>query len=411
MDKWFKSKWFVRGISLVFAIMLYVFVAMEEADDPDNDLTFWPISSKSEVVENIPVEIRINSEKFVVSGVPEFVDVTLEGTSTSVLETTIRQRDFKVYVDLQGFGEGEHTVDLRHEDIPTELEASIDPSSIEVIIEERSTEEFNVQVDFVNEDQLPEGYELGEIEVNPGTVTITSSKSVIEEIRIVKVYIDVAGLTEPVEELELPVNVYDSQGNELRVRVEPEQVSVSAEIDNPSKSVSVSVPTTGTLPEGYSLVSMEPNVEEVTVFATSERLADIEEVETEAIDLSELTESGVVNVAFDLPEGVHIPNRQQVEIDVQLEQTRSIEAISIETDNLGDGQAVSFLDPESQDTSITITGNEQDVRELSAEDFRVSVDLAGLSEGEHRVPITIDGPEGITIESEIEEVLIEIVEE
>ncbi|MUK89323.1 hypothetical protein GMD78_13170 [Ornithinibacillus sp. L9] len=409
MDKWFNSKWFVRGISLAFAIMLYVFVAMEQAGTDNENKIFFPgASPQAETVENVPVDIRIDNEKYVVSGVPEFVNVTFEGTSTSILNATVRGRNFDVFVNLEGLGEGEHTVELQYENVPTELDATIDPSTIDVTIEERATKEFNVTVDILNEDQLPAGYELGEVTVNPGTVKITSSKSVIDQIGIVKAFINVAGLTESVEDQQVPVNVYDGQGNELRVRVEPENVSVSAEVDNPSKSVSVSVSTSGTLPEGYSLISIEPSIEEIEVFATSQILADIEEVTTEEIDLSEITESGTISVNLALPEGVQIPNVEQIDVAIELEQTRIIEAVTIEVENLADGQAISFVEPNEEQMSITVVGNEQDVSNLSADDFRLAIDVEGLDEGEHRVPVLIEGPDNITIDGEYEEILIEI---
>ncbi|WP_407058525.1 CdaR family protein [Paracerasibacillus soli] len=77
-----------------------------------------------------------------------------------------------------------------------------------------------MSADFLNKDQLPDGYELGEYKVEPQKVKITSSKSVIEKISLVKVFVNVAGLTESINNREVPVKVYDSQGNELRVRIE-----------------------------------------------------------------------------------------------------------------------------------------------------------------------------------------------
>src|SRR5690625_6301618 len=102
-------------------------------------------------------------------------------------------RNFEVFVDLRHLGEGTHTVDIQYAKVPSELSVYIEPKTIEVEIEERASEEFDVDVDFINIDQLPEGYELGVPDVNPGKVRITSSRSVIDEIAIVKVYIDVAG--------------------------------------------------------------------------------------------------------------------------------------------------------------------------------------------------------------------------
>ena len=96
MDNWFRSKWFIRGISLGFAILLYVFVSIEEVDtekeSPISFTTLFGGSTQTQKLTDIPLDIRIDSERFVVSGVPETVTVSLEGPS-SALEPVIRQRN------------------------------------------------------------------------------------------------------------------------------------------------------------------------------------------------------------------------------------------------------------------------------------------------------------------------------
>ncbi|MEN2768881.1 CdaR family protein [Ornithinibacillus xuwenensis] len=413
MDNWFRSKWFIRGLSLGFAILLYVFVSIEEADTAnDSSIPFSVLfggSSETKVIEDVPLGIRIDSEKYVVSGVPETVKITLEGPS-SELTPTVEQQNFEMFVDLRDLKEGEHEVEIQYEGISDKLGVYVEPKTINVIIEERASNEFDVSVDFINEDKLPEGYEVSDYELNTDTVTITSSEEVIDRIAIVKVFVDLTGVTESIKNREIPVNVYDSQGNELGVIVEPATIVVSATIDNPSKKVPVSVATTGELPEGYTIKSMVPSVEEAEVFAITEILESLEEVKTEPIDLSELSESGTMKVGLALPERVQAPGVEEIEVEVVLEQTKSIDDVTIEVDNLGSGQSVSFIEPDDPQISISVTGNEQDVKELSAEDFRVFVDADGLDTGEHTVPITIEGPENVTYSANIKEVTIEIEE-
>src|SRR5699024_5156693 len=145
MDNWFQSKWFVRIISLAFAILLYVFVTFEVEVEQSEDVDapgFTDSKKVVEVRENIPVDVKINSEKNVVSGVPEEVEVSLEG-SVSVLTPVMKQKNFTTYVDLTELSEGPHTVENQHENIPKELSAYIDPKEIDIKIEERATETFD----------------------------------------------------------------------------------------------------------------------------------------------------------------------------------------------------------------------------------------------------------------------------
>jgi YbbR domain-containing protein len=414
MDNWFRSKWFIRGISLGFAILLYVFVAIEEVDteeeSPISFTTLFGGSTQTQTLPDIPLDdIRIDSEKFVVSGVPETVSVTLEGPS-SAITPVVKQQNIDVFIDLTGLEEGEHQVEIQHEPVSSQLSVYIEPKTINVMIEERSSKDFDVTVDFINTDKLPQGYQIGDHELNTETVTITSSKEIIDRIAIVKVYVDVAGLKESINKREVPVNVYDSQGNELAVRVEPGTVVISAEIENPSKEVPVSIATSGELAEGFELVSMELVTKEVEVFAVSEILDTLDEITTEPVNLSELKQSGTIKVGLVLPEKVQAPDGKELEIVVELEQTKSFDDVAIEVDNLQDGYIVHFVEPSNGQLSITVTGNEQDVRELSTEDFRVFINANDLDTGTSKVPIEVEGPENVSVDVEVEEVTIELEE-
>src|SRR5699024_8178576 len=137
---WFQSKWFIRVISLIFAISLYVFVTVETDTIQDESRIFTGPTKEVQVLDDVPVDIRIDSEKYVVSGVPEHVTVSLEGR-TSFLTPIVRQRNFTVYVDLLDKQAGEHTVQLEYDNVPGELSFYIEPETIDIVIEERATEE------------------------------------------------------------------------------------------------------------------------------------------------------------------------------------------------------------------------------------------------------------------------------
>lgn len=404
MDNWFKSKWFVRGISLGFAILLFIVVYMEETKY-QTESRIPSNSDKVHTFDDVPVDVLIDSERFVVSGVPDVVSLSLEG-STRNLTPVITLRNFEVYVDLRDLGEGKHTVELQHAKIPDELLVYIEPKTIEVDIEERATGEFPVEVEFINVDQLPEGYELGKPEVKPGKVKIVSSRSVIEQIAIVKVYIDVAGLTEPINSREVPVNVYDSQGNVLTVRVDPTSVVVSVSVDNPSKVVPVEVPAIGELPEGFELLSIDPEIEELEVFAMTTILDETEKVFTEEIDLSKITSSGTLEAKIILPKDVFAA-RKTIKVKIEVEQTKVIEDVSIVIKN-NHGQEVIFKDPQQSAMSVTLIGDAKVIKELSQDDIELSIDVNELEAGEHNVPVLIIGPDNLTLSAEFEEVMIEI---
>jgi YbbR domain-containing protein len=407
MDNWFQSKWFIRVLALAFAITLFIFVNVE-TNTSQSESSIPGSNSQIQRLDDVPVQINIDSDNYVVSGVPEFATVSLEGTPASIMPA-ISNRNFSVFVDLQGLEEGNHTVDLEH-NITSDIRAYIEPKTIDVTIEERASEEFPVTVDFLNTDQLPVGYELGDYELDQSTVTVTTSRNVMDQISLVRVYVDVAGIEGPIQNREVPINVYDNQGNELNVRLDRESVVISVDLLNPSNTVPVSVETTGELPEGFSLESISANLDEVEIFAISEVLEGISEITTEEIDLSEVTESGTMEVDLSLPEGVITEELETIEVEIEVEEMRTIEALPIEEEGLAEGQAVTFSDPENGEMEIIVTGNQSVIGELTPEDFRLFIDLSGLEPGEHLVPISVewDELEDIELTGEYEEASITI---
>ncbi|MDY0410251.1 CdaR family protein [Paracerasibacillus soli] len=128
MDKWFRSKWFVRAVALVLACFLY-FVAYTESDTKPKDYSFFGGTDETKVLEDVPVNVRIDAQKYVVSGIPETVSVTVEG-STSNITRADKQRNFEVYVDLRNLGEGEHTVEIEYTNMQKDLQFILSQSQL-----------------------------------------------------------------------------------------------------------------------------------------------------------------------------------------------------------------------------------------------------------------------------------------
>lgn len=403
MDNWFQSKWFVRIVSLAFAVMLYIFVTIEVTPKQDDSLVFPGGQKVVEVMENIPVDIRINGDKYVVSGVPESVSVSLEG-SQSALMPVVRQKNFTVFVDLNDLEEGTHIVEIEHENVPKELAAYIDPKEIEISIEERATADFRIDAELINVDQLPAGYEVGIPVLNLDEVTIVSSRAIIDQISLVKVYIDVANAKESIKNREVPINVYDSQGNEVKVNVKPDSVIASVNIERNSKEVTLKVPTEGKLEEGLVLKSVTPEVEKVEVFGKKAELPSITELTTTPINLDTLKDSDIVTVDVIVPENM-ATSQKTIKVDVQLEREKKIKDVSIGFEN---DAKVKFINPPSGKTNVLVRGTHDIISELKDSDLEVMIDILKLKRGEHTVKLNGKGPEDVRMELAINEVEIEI---
>src|SRR5699024_10599884 len=360
MDKLFQNKWSIRVMALIFAVSLYLFVNIGEGNTAKNDSPVIPspgASDEKEVIDDVPLDVKID-DNYVVSGVPDEVSLTLKG-KPRILRPVVQQENYNVFLDLQGLAEGEHNVDVEYSGIPDDLNVLIKPGTVNVNIEKRAKKEFPLQVELINEDQVPLGYEVGEPEVDIDTVGILSSEDIIEEIAMVKAFVNVADLTESIDNREVPITVYDAQGNDLNVKTDPENATVSVPIERPSKKVPIRVETTGEVPDDFSL-----NVTEY-----KEKITNKNEKEQEK-------------------------NVDDINIDIKEK----------------DAEDVTFEDPESGKITIIAKGSYSVISDLEESDIEASVDLGGMDSRKHKVEVDIEASEGIDFETEPKKVTLTIDE-
>src|SRR5699024_12586678 len=98
------------------------------------------------------------------------------------------------------------------------------------------------------------------------TVRIRSPEGIIEAISMAKASINGADLTEAIDNPEVPITVYGAQRNELNVKTDPENATVSVPHERPSKKVPLSLETTGELPDDFSLKEIEAENNEIEIY-------------------------------------------------------------------------------------------------------------------------------------------------
>ncbi|MFB1052099.1 YbbR-like domain-containing protein [Paraliobacillus sp. JSM ZJ581] len=410
MNDWLNKPWIIRVLSLILAVLIFTVIRFDNQDNNGDALRLDLFSSSQEtqVVNNIPINVKLD-DKYAVSGVPDTANVTLEGT-VSVVQSTATQRNFDVFVDLEDLEPGTYTVPLEYEGISDRLNVTIDPKSIEVTIEEKATAEFEVKVDYTNEELLAAGYELLEATVDPSTVEITSSKSVIDRISVVKAFVDVEGIQESVTINDVKIRVYDSEGNELSARVEPETVSVLIHVDNPNKNIPVSIKTKGEAPDGIKILSITPSDKEVKVFASEKDLEDLTQIETEEIDLSTIQKDTSIKVKLKQQNGVRLVNPNTITVDIKVDRNieKTFDDVSIDIKNVDNPYTASFVEESDGAVDITVTGYKSELDKLNASDFSLSVDASDLNPGEHELTIDSSNLEGLKLDLSSETVKIRI---
>lgn len=395
MDKLLKSNWFVILISFIFALMLYSIVAvpknMQNANtDARNDGT--------ERIENVEVHAYYDDAKYVVSGIPEAVDVTLTGTPTQLFMARM-EKNLEVYVDLNDLDAGTHTVPLKHRGLSDGIKVSIHPASTTVTIEERISKDFPIAIEYVNEDKLPKGYSAGQAIVTPTTVTVYGSETQLSRISKIKGSIDIDGEKETFTK-SIPIKAYDSKHNEITgVSMNPNVVDVEVPIVGPHSFVPIKIIQENKLPEDVSIESIVANPETVVIYGPNKEIEKIEVVEA-IVDLAKLPNKDSATLTADvvLPKGITKVEPQAVELTIKLgkKETKTIKSVPLEISGLREGFKLAFIDPKDGKLDVTMSGAKSILDRITDEEIKAYVDAAGLDKGKHNVSVKFSGPQNVS---------------
>lgn len=411
MDKMMDNPWFLRITALVLAFLMFFSVKAEEENNNSA-----ANNSMTEVIEDVPLEVYYDDTSLMVSGVPATVDVHITGPS-SMVQATRQIKDFTVFVDLRNLQLGEHRVRVQTENISEQLGVRIDPTFLDIRIEERVTQEFKIDPE-LNERLLAEGHVLKSISADPDTVTVSGPKSVIDSISFVKAtVVEEPGLNSTIT-TEARVRVLANDLTKLdNVTIEPEVVEVEAVIEEYSKEVPLSLVQTGTAREGITIDEISTEAETVKIYGPRNVVDAIDEYEVE-VDISDvaLTDTSV-EVELLAPEGTSAidPGRIIVETEISVDETvtapeninapisgstedaaarRIFNEVPLQVRGLEAGNGADILTPDNDRVTLIAYGNPVKLESLRLEDFVVYVDAAE-KKGQQKLAVEVEGPEDV----------------
>jgi YbbR domain-containing protein len=393
MDKWLDNPWFLRGVALLLAFLLFASVPKTDPDKPGNINV--PSNENTELISEVPVKSYYDSENLVVTGIPETVDVTIQGPR-NIVQQAKALRDFEVFVDLTELEMGEHQIQINIRDISERLTVTIDPSNITVSIQERVTKEYQVDAEF-NSTMIEDGFISGAADIKPGKVKITGAKDEVDKISYVKANVNIGEKTREAITKGAEVLVLDKDMNKLDVTVDPRVVEVTIPVERSSKKVPIDIIPKGNPPEGVTIDSISSDVEEATITASPGILAEVKKVRVE-VDVSNVTEDSEVTLPIIISNGVVevSPQMAKLSIKVTKQEEVTISDIPINVSGQNEEQEIQFINPENGRTSLQASGETELVESLEASNFELLIDISGLVEGEHSVDIQVTAPDEIS---------------
>ena len=265
-----------------------------------------------------------------------------------------------------------------------------------------------MKVTVVTEGTPADGYTIGDTTAKPNMVTVTGSKSTVENISMVKVTVNVdgagAGFTS-----KLTPKAYDSNDNEVvsaTLSFSDTKIKVKTEIVE-SKTIPVSVKVSGTPADGYEYVSAECVPTEIEVSGTGKKYNALSKLVipidiTGATDMSEILEQSL-NVYDYIDSDIKVAEEYEtVSIKITIEKivnkSFTVNTGNIVYKNLGDGLSADIKDGDGK-LVFVLSGRESVLGAIPASALVPYIDCDGLGAGTHKVRAGINSGTGYSLVS------------
>ena len=299
------------------------------------------------------------------------------------------------------------------------------PRNINIDIEEMVSKEFVINAT-ASGTTPANGFEVGEMTVEPETVTIRGPGTLIDKIERVNAIVDVTGIRTD-KDMEPVIRITDKNGEQitdtqmsyLSMNVTEEEMTVHVTVYAVRSGVSLKVETSGEPASGYTVGNIAVTPSTLSVVG-SRAVLDMLEQNGNTITIT--ADSGLVDVTDKvsdvsvkidirqiLPEGLSLASQISttavVSVQILPANSRSVtvETRNIDISGLTDGRSCVF---ESSSLEIKIQGSPEILGGLSASDLRASVDLSGLMIGRQKVPVSVDLPDGCSL---VEDVFVGVI--
>ena len=400
------SKGLYVAISILLAIIFWLYVRAENDIPMENQVRGIPIQITNEDV--------LESRGLMVSEIdPETINITFEGSSSVV--PRLNRNNVTVSVDVSRItSEGSYALTYTVA-MPTNLNTtggsgitrSSDVETIRVTVVPLYTRELSIEGTFVGE--VADGYQAGELEITPETVTISGEESVVNQVARAVVEVGGDALTETYTG-DLPITLLDRDGNVI----EDDRISLSVDTALVILPVQVvrDVPLTVNLIPGGGIsqedidryVKVEIDPATISVAGSAEDLEAITSISLGDIDLSTvLTTASVernIEIANELT-NISGVSRATVTITIEGLEMRTVDVSNFELRNVSAGYHADIV---TQSIDIQIRGPRESLDQISPSQILVVGDLTDIvsATGRYTVParVYLNGPDDVGVVGE-----------
>lgn len=382
IDTLFEKKIVVQILSVLMALLLW-FIVLDAENPMETKTVSVPLTSNVDVLED-------NNLRIVGTSLPTYVEVTVKGRRNKI--KNVSYKDFSLSVDLGGVtASGMQEIKLPepvYGGSSNVLVSAINPSSVSLRLERITGVEFPIEVIWTKD--LPEGYEVVNFSIEPDSVILEDKESVVSKAARVSVSLNP---NDAITSNTKWASVYTEEGKSISQFDGKISINVKYDI---ARSVPVMTTVKGDAAEEWYMKEYLLTPPTVRVLGKMTDLTQLAGINAASIDLT--GKSGLVTQMLDLivPSNVTLyKSEKTVQADVTLEKletgTLSIPLSQVVLTGADDASGVQWT-LRDQDFRVSIQAKPADLAAFRLDMAAFTVDVSGLAEGEHVLPVLITLP-------------------
>lgn len=364
----------VKIISLLSAIALWMYVIA--IVDPED----------TRIIEDIPVTLtnteRMDAKDLVVyQDEPLTCSMYISGKLSNV--KSITKDDIQVYGEISDPIEGKNVVYLKA-NMSDRVSHEFSSSTIIVNLEKKIYKDIPVKIDVPKEYANTVESAVPEKE----SIEISGPREQVSRVSYLYGEINPEGKKDNYKE-NVKLTAIDKDGKEVEdIELGSKYVSVQVKMLS-SKKVSIN-PVFNSDASGINYSFDENSIE---IKGKSDKISEIESINTEEIDLEKLKNDGSLKVALNIPEGI-ISEKKDVTVFVNkesiTEETININKSDIQLRN--NQQNISISDFNLPDEIEVVVSRYENVNKLTAEDIELYIDLSNYDENtkEYKIEYSVN---------------------
>ncbi|MGA8942538.1 MAG: CdaR family protein [Thermoactinomyces sp.] len=385
MDKWLEKDMVLRLISLLLAVLLWITVT---------EHSFSSFSTKgSTTIHDVSVQVKYDKEQFEMLSPSPKVELRLYGDKR-VMDNV--PGTYRVFVDAQNVGAGEHRLPVQVEGLPFGVNGEVEPKRVKVKLAQKVQKEMPVQVDIIG--NIPEDLHIDKPIATPSKVLIRGTEAKLDQVKTVKAIVYLSDQTRSIETT-ARLQAYGEKGPVHQVEISPNVVSVKVPISIPYKKVPVSIEVKELPTGGYAVERIRARQDQVTVYGPKEYIENIQYYIGPQLDLKNARKDMTISVPLPLHDGALRVEPKEIEIYVKIvsAEQKSLENVPLTVTGQKEKQKIRILSPSGGNMNITLSGAPKNLAGINQSDIKALIDVSGLSEGIHEVPIRFILPNFIQV--------------